>query len=147
YYRGAIAAAIAETVQVAAGLLTADDLAAHENRWAAPLQAPYRDAVIAELPPPTQGVAALEALRMLDGFGLPAEGPERQHLLIEAIKLALEDRNDYVSDPDAMSATADEMLSDDWIADRRSRIDPRRAATPEPGAAHVGGTAYLCAAD
>jgi gamma-glutamyltranspeptidase/glutathione hydrolase len=147
YYRGPIATAIAETIQADGGLLTREDLAAREGRSADPLQASYRDVVIAELPPPTQGVAALEALRILEGFELPADGPERQHLLIEAIKLALGDRNDYVSDPDVMMIKPDEMLSDDWIADRRARVDSRRAAMPESGAAHVGGTAYLCAAD
>ena len=68
-------------------------------------------------------------------------------LLIEATKLALQDRDDYVSDPDAMRVTPSEMLAEDWIADRRSLVDLQRATMPRPGAAHVGGTAYLCAAD
>jgi gamma-glutamyltranspeptidase / glutathione hydrolase len=147
YYRGPIAAAIADTVQAAGGLLTMDDLAAYESRWAEPLRAPYRNVEIAELPPQTQGIAALEALRILDGIALPVDGADRQHLLIEAIKLALEDRDEYVSDPEAMIVTPEAMLSDGWIAERRSRLDPRRATTPKAGAAHVGGTAYLCAAD
>jgi gamma-glutamyltranspeptidase/glutathione hydrolase len=147
YYRGPIAPAIAETVQGAGGFLSPDDLTAYEGRWADPVRAPYRGVEIAELPPQTQGVAALEALRILDGFALPADGADRQHLLIEAIKLALEDRNDYVSDPAVMTVTPDEMLSDDWVAERRSRIDPQRVTTPDAGAAQVGGTAYLCAAD
>src|SRR4029453_7763195 len=134
-------------VQCLRGLLSIDDVAAYEGRWAHPLRAPYRDVEIAELPPPTQGVAALEALRILDGFKLPEDGPERDHLLVEATKLALQDRNEYVSDPAAMTVTPEEMLADDWIDARRSRIDPQRATTPAPGAAHVGGTAYLCAAD
>jgi gamma-glutamyltranspeptidase / glutathione hydrolase len=147
YYRAPIADAIAESVQSLGGLLTADDVAAYEGQWAHPLRARYRDVEIAELPPPTQGVAALEALRILDGFKLPEDGPERHHLLIEATKLALQDRNEYVSDPAAMTVTPEEMLADDWVHARRSRIDPQRATTPAPGAAHVGGTAYLCAAD
>jgi gamma-glutamyltranspeptidase / glutathione hydrolase len=147
YYRGPIADAIAESVQSLGGLLSAADLAAYEGRWAHPLRAPYRAVEIAELPPPTQGVAALEALRILDGFKLPEDGPERDHLLVEATKLALQDRNEYVSDPAAMTVTPEEVLADDWIDARRSRIDPHRAITPAPGAAHVGGTAYLCAAD
>jgi gamma-glutamyltranspeptidase/glutathione hydrolase len=46
-----------------------------------------------------------------------------------------------------MTVTPEAMLADAWIAERRARIDPDRAAIPEAGAAHVGGTAYLCAAD
>jgi gamma-glutamyltranspeptidase / glutathione hydrolase len=147
FYRGPIADAIAEAVQTLGGLLTARDLAAYQGRWEHPLRAPYRHVEIAELPPQTQGVAALEALRILDGFALPEDGPERHHLLIEATKLALQDRNDYVSDPAAMTVTPETMLGHDWVNERRSRIDPQRATTPAPGAAHVGGTAYLCAAD
>jgi gamma-glutamyltranspeptidase/glutathione hydrolase len=147
YYRGPIADAIADAHQAHGGLLTADDLGNHHGEWVPPLCAPYRDVEIAELPPPTQGVTALEALRILDEFPLPDDGPDRHHLLIEATKLALEDRNEYVSDPDAMTVTPEEMLAESWTAERRSRIDLRRATTPQPGAAHVGGTAYLCASD
>jgi gamma-glutamyltranspeptidase/glutathione hydrolase len=147
YYQGEIAAAIADAVQAGGGLLTTDDLASHEGRWVAPLRARYRDVDVAELPPPTQGVTALEALRILDGFPLPADGPGRHHLLVEATKIALRDRNEHVSDPDTMSVSSAAMLAEDRIEARRARIDPRRAATMHPSAAHVGGTAYLCAAD
>ena len=147
YYRGPIAAAIADAVQAGGGLLTIDDLASHDGRWVDPLLARYRDVEVAELPPPTQGVTALEALRILDGFALPADGPDRHHLLIEAIKIALQDRDEHVSDPDAMTITPQALLAEDWIVERRARIDPRHAATAPPGVAHVGGTAYMCAAD
>ena len=147
YYQGPIGEAIVETVQSLGGVLTPEDVAAYEGRFAQPLRAPYRDVEIAELPPQTQGIAALEAMRILDGFALPEDGPGRHHLLIEASKLALEDRNEYVSDRAAMTVTPDEMLTADWIEARRARIDPEHATTPAPGEAHVGGTAYLCAAD
>jgi gamma-glutamyltranspeptidase / glutathione hydrolase len=147
YYRGQIAADIANAVQAGGGLLTTDDLASHRGRWVEPLLAPYRDVEVVELPPPTQGVTALEALRILDGFPLPADGPDRHHLLIEAMKIAIQDRDEHVSDPDVMTVAPQEMLTPDWIDERRERIDPQHAATPTPGAAHVGGTAYLCAAD
>jgi gamma-glutamyltranspeptidase / glutathione hydrolase len=138
---------MARAVQGAGGALAAGDLAAHEGAWATPLRAPYRDVEIAELPPPTQGVTALEALRILDGFDPGPDGPERQHLLIEAIKLALVDRNDHVSDPEAMPRPVDDLLQDDWIEQRRSVVDKTWATTPAVTAAHTGGTAYLCAAD
>jgi gamma-glutamyltranspeptidase / glutathione hydrolase len=147
YYRGPIADAIAASVQALGGLLRADDVTAYQGSWVEPLRAPYRGVEIVELPPQTQGVAALEALRILDGFALPEDGPERHHLLIEATKLALEDRNEYVSDPAAMTVTPEEMLADVWVKELRSLIDPGRATTPVPGAAHPGGTAYMCAAD
>jgi gamma-glutamyltranspeptidase/glutathione hydrolase len=46
-----------------------------------------------------------------------------------------------------MTVTPEEMLAEPWTVERRSRIDPHRATMPQPGTAHVGGTAYLCAAD
>jgi gamma-glutamyltranspeptidase / glutathione hydrolase len=147
YYHGPIAAGIAGTVGAAGGLLTTEDFAVHRGRFPDPLCASYRDTVVAELPPPTQGVTTLEALRILDGLTLPADGPDRHHLLIEALKLALEDRNHHVSEPEAMTVTPDALLAEDRIAERRTHIDPSRASTPATGAAHVGGTAYLCAAD
>jgi len=147
YYHGPIADAIATAVQAAGGALTTDDLAAHTGRFAEPLRAPYREVEIAELPPPTQGVTALEALRILDGTRLPAEGADRQHRLVEATTLALADREQYVSDPDAMPVPAATLLADEWVEGRRRILDPARAAAEVTGAGRRGGTAYLCAAD
>ncbi len=147
YYRGPIAEAIAEAVQSAGGAMTPDDLAAHAGEWTTPMRASYRDAEIAELPPPTQGVSALEALRILDGLTPADAGAAREHLLLEATKQALADRDHWVTDPEAMPVNADTLLSDEWVADRRRAIDPDRAGRPDPGEPQPGGTAYLCAAD
>ena len=147
YYRGAIGDAIAERLQRAGGFMTTDDLAAHAGAWVKPLRATVRDTEVLELPPPTQGVAALEALLIAHGFDLGADGPDREHLLIEAMKLALADRDVYVGDPDAMSAPADRFLADDWIDDRRGRIDPERAQQFAPRLTPQGGTIYMNTAD
>ena len=147
YYRGPIADAIAQAVQSAGGVLTAADLATHAGEWTTPLSATYRDAEVFELPPPTQGVSALEALRVLDGLQPPESGAGREHALLEATKLALADRDRWVTDPDAMPVPATTLLSDRWVESRRGAIDPDRAGTPDPGEPQPGGTAYLCAAD
>jgi gamma-glutamyltranspeptidase / glutathione hydrolase len=147
YYRGPIADAMADAVQRGGGALEGSDLAAHAGEWTEPLRAPYRDLEVYELPPPTQGVTALEILRIVDGFALPPDGAERHHLLIEACKLGLADRDAYVTDPAWMPVAADELLADDWIADRRARIDPDHASSPPAAVPQRGGTAYLCAAD
>ncbi len=148
YYQGRVADAVAVAVQAAGGFLTSVDLAAHMGEWGEPIVAGYRDTQVAELPPPTQGVTALEILRILDGFDLGALAePDRQHVAIEATKLALADRDAHVTDPDAMALPAAALLEDAWIEQRRADIDPRRARAPAPGVAQVGGTAYLCAAD
>jgi gamma-glutamyltranspeptidase/glutathione hydrolase len=147
YYRGPVAAAIAEAVQASGGVLTSADLAAHEGRFTEQLRAPYRDVEIAELPPPTQGVTALEALRIVDGVPLPDDAADRQHRLVEAMTLALADRERYVSDPDAMEIARADLLRDEWVLERRAMLDPERATATVAGAGARGGTAYLCAAD
>lgn len=147
YYRSPIADAIAAAVQAGGGVLTSADLAAHAGRFASPLRAPYRDVEIAELPPPTQGVTALEALRIVDGSPLPPDAADRQHLLVEAMTLALADRERNVSDPDAMAVPPSTLLGDEWVGERRLLIDPRHAVATALGAGTPGDTAYLCACD
>jgi gamma-glutamyltranspeptidase/glutathione hydrolase len=148
YYRGPVAQAVVAAVGRYGGFMTADDLAAHTGRFDAPLRAPYRDTEVAQLPPPTQGAAVLEILRVLEGFDLRAMDPgERAHLVVEAVKLGLRDRDDHISDPDAMAVNATDLYADDWVVPRRDAIDLARSGVPVPGHPQRGGTAYLCSAD
>lgn len=148
YYRGVVADAIAAAVGGAGGDLTTADLGAHRGAWVDPLIAPFRGHEIAELPPPTQGVAALEMLRILDGFDLRSIPEDaRQHLMVEAVKLGLADRQAHITDPAHMRIDPRALLEDAYIDARRAAIDPERAGVPVPGAPQLGGTAYLCAAD
>jgi gamma-glutamyltranspeptidase/glutathione hydrolase len=150
YYRGPIGDAVAAAVQSSGGTLHVDDLRDHAGEWVDPLRACFRDVEIAELPPPTQGVTALEAMRIVDGFAPAVAGADpgaSDHLLIEALKQALADRDRWVTDPDHMPRPAGDLLSDAWTAARRDAIDPRRSTSPDPGVPQPGGTAYLCAAD
>jgi gamma-glutamyltranspeptidase/glutathione hydrolase len=128
--------------------MAGDDLAAHAGEWVEPLSTTYRDVEVFELPPNTQGVALLEALNILEGLDLgPAGSASREHVLIEAMKLALSDRSAYVTDPDHMSVSPAELASKGWSRKRRPEIDSERASAPVPGRAAAGGTIYLCASD
>jgi gamma-glutamyltranspeptidase/glutathione hydrolase len=148
YYRGPVADAIATAIQRHGGVMEASDLGTHVGEWAAPLRAPYRDVEIVELPPPTQGVAVLEIMRILDGFDLRSfDAADRAHLLIEAVKIGLRDRDDHVTDPAHAAIPPEALLADSWIEERRATIDLARAQRPAPGHPQRGGTAYLCAAD
>jgi len=148
YYRGPIAEAIASTLQGFGALITTDDLAAHRGNWVDPISTTYRDRTIHEFPPNSQGIAALEALNIVEDLDLgEPESVHRHHVLIEAMKLALADRNEYVTDADHMRIGIDELASKPWAAGRRPDVDLERARIPAPGRAAVGGTIYLCAAD
>jgi gamma-glutamyltranspeptidase/glutathione hydrolase len=148
YYRGSIATAIVAELRSQGGLMDERDLAEHHGDWVEPLRAPYRDVEVLELPPSTQGVTALEALRIVDRSGpLPPDGADRQHLLLEAMKLSLADQNTYVADPSSMTVRPDQLISDAWIAERLASFDPEVAGIPGPGRPDPKGTAYMCAAD
>jgi len=147
YYQGPIAAAIVERLRDAGGVMADEDLLAHRGDWVAPLTARFGPLDVFELPPPTQGIAALEALRIVDGFDLPGDGPQRAHLCIEAMKAALADRNRYVADPDAMTIDARDLVAESHVARIRQSIDPASASSSPLDAAPDGGTVYLCAAD
>src|SRR5439155_20733043 len=69
------------------------------------------------------------------------------HLLVEATKLALADRDRYVTDPSAMTIAPERLLDDRWVDDRAAAIDRGSASNPEPGRPATGGTASMCAAD
>ena len=89
-------------VQAAGGCMTVEDLAAHISTWDEPISTTYRGLRVWECPPNGQGLAALLALNMLEGFDLAALdplSPERLHLEIEAMRLAFADTRWYVADP------------------------------------------------
>jgi gamma-glutamyltranspeptidase/glutathione hydrolase len=151
FYRREIGAAVAGHVLGLGGLLDAGDLAAHQGEWVEPLEGRYRDLTVAELPPNSQGSAALLALHLLDQAGpLPVDGSERQHRLIEAVATALAERDAHLTDP-AHMRTAPTVLADPEraAAIATGAADRGEAATVARGAARgLGGdTTYLCAVD
>ena len=124
-YRGETALAICSVCW-----LEESDLASFHPRWVTPLRSVYRGVEVAELPPPTQGVAVLEALGILEGLEptLPNQ--------VLAARLALEDAHALVRDGADVAALLEPAH---W---ERRRAAPARAAV-ELG----GGTVYLCAVD
>lgn len=136
FYRGEIADAIAKVVRDHGGVLEASDLAEHESTWVEPISTEYREHRVWECPPNGQGLAALLALNIVRGFDLAEQdplGPDRYHLLIEAMRLAFADARWYVADPAFATIPLDELLSDAYADERRKSIDPRRA---NPDIAH-----------
>lgn len=152
FYRGEIAQAIAQAVQEAGGVLTVEDLAEHQSTWDQPVSIEYRGIRVWECPPNGQGLAALLALNILEGFDLAALdplSPDRLHLLIEALRLAFADARWYVADPAFSPAPLEALLSKDYAAARRRAIDPARAQADVRRGAPVAAsdTVYLAVVD
>ncbi len=149
FYRGLIAERICAYLQERGGLLTPDDFAAHTANWSPPISAEYRGHTAYQLPPNTQGFAALQMLGILDGIDVAALGDGSVayiHTLAEAARLAFHDRDRYLSDPAFVDVPLDRLLSKEHTAELRSRLDPARKGSPEAGPAG-GDTCYLCAID
>src|SRR5258705_1755479 len=152
FYKGEIARAISDYCQKNGGFITMDDLAAQKSVWVDPISTNYRGYTVYEIPPNGQGLTALIALNILEGFDLASMGaqPDRYyHTLIEATKLAFADRNRYIADPDFAKVPVAELLSKDYAAKRRALIDPNKAlASPPPGDINLGSdTTYFTVVD
>lgn len=149
FYHGEIAQTIAAFAAQTGGFLTVADFARHTSTWVAPISTNYRGYDVWEIPPNGQGLAALIALNILEGFDLahhPRESVESYHLQLEAMKLAFVDAHHYICDPEHTAVPTDELLSKQYAAQRRTLIG-EQALLPEAGDPLQGGTVYLCTAD
>lgn len=130
YYEGPIAEAIVSVLHEAGGCMTLEDLAAHTSTWEEAICVRYRDLNIWECPPNGQGLTALLTLNLLQGFDLASMPPlsaERLHLVIEALRLSFADAHYFIADPAFRPAPLSALLSQEYAAERRKKIDPRRA--------------------
>jgi gamma-glutamyltranspeptidase/glutathione hydrolase len=147
FYRGALARRIAVGAAREGSPLAAADLADHRADWVEPVRLRYRGGEAASFPPPTQGFAALAILALLEGFDLAAlDDADHVHLAVEATKLAFEDRERYLTDPDTAEVPVALCLDPERLAERRRRIARRRAA-PAVTAPAAGDTIAIVTAD
>jgi gamma-glutamyltranspeptidase/glutathione hydrolase len=153
FYKGSIAKRIDAYMAEQGGLLSYDDLAAHESEWITPVSTNYRGWDVYELPPNGQGIAALQVLNVLEGFDIASMGfgsAEYLHTFVEAKKLAFEDRAKYYADMDFVDVPVETLISKDYSDLRRKLIDPEKASKTLPaGDAKLqdGDTIYLTVAD
>ena len=153
FYKGDIAKRIEDYMRANGGYLTAADLAAHHSEWVEPVSTNYRGYDVWELPPNTQGVAALQMLNLLEAYDLKSMGfgsADYLHVFIEAKKLAFEDRAHYYADPAFAKIPLKGLLSKDYAAKRRTLIKADRAALEypaDPKALDQSDTIYMTVAD
>lgn len=147
FYRGEIAEQIDAFFSRHSGYLCFEDLTGYKPDWVDPVKVNYRGYEVWEIPPNGQGIVALMALNILNGFDSPArEAAEFYHRQIEALKLAFSDGLKYITDIDRMQVRVADLLSAGYAAERR-RLIGETAILPEPGSPHGGGTVYLATAD
>ncbi len=163
FYEGALPVRIGEALAACDSPLRASDFASYQARWVTPLSSSYRGFEVVQMPPPTQGFAALQILNLLEGFDVAAWGDGTAayyHHLVEAVKVAFADRDEWLTDPEYVDIPLDRLLSKAYADERRTLIDPRRARPLDDIAPGVrfdagvarrrspgGDTAYFCVAD
>lgn len=152
FYEGEIAEAIVAVVDEAGGCLTQADLAAHQATWEEPIHVNYRGYRVWECPPNGQGLTALLALNILEGFevsDLQPDSVERLHLQIEAMRLAFADCRWHISDPAFRHIPLQQLLSKTYADQRRQLMDPEQATVDQVrGTPHASSdTVYLTVVD
>ena len=153
YYTGPTAEALVKLSEKEKGFLALDDLKNFKAEWIEPVKASYRGYDVWELPPPGQGIAALQMLNLLEPYDLKKMGPDSPdywHLLIEAKKLAFADRAKYYTDPKFADVPTKTLISKEYALERGKLLDPKKAAVGiHAGDAKLGkaDTIYLCVVD
>jgi gamma-glutamyltranspeptidase/glutathione hydrolase len=171
FYKGDIAHDLATFSEANGGLFRYEDFAEYSAKVETPVSTDYRGYQVYKNPSASQGPTELIALNILEGYDLKALGhnsPEFLHTSIEAVKLAMGDREKYLGDMDFIKIPYDSLLSKDYARERRKLIDPAKASlelrpgTPaastadldrpvhevlEGNASHNGDTSYIAVVD
>jgi len=137
FYEGPIAETIAAYHEDNGGLITLEDLSSYSGGWETPLSGSYGDYTIYANQTWTQGGVVPMALQILDGIDLKSMGhnsPEYIHTVIQAIELAMADRETYFGDPAFVDVPTEGLLSTDYAAARRALMTPGKAFGQMPPA-------------
>src|SRR5438034_2380189 len=156
-YGGRTADAIVAISREKGGTMTAADLSELEPEWVEPMSTTYRGWEVYELPPNTQGIAALLMLNLMEQFPLADYGfhtARSLHVMIEAKKLAYADMLRYVGDTRFQTSSLQPLLDKGAAQERARQIDATRAAVDVQPSVLAGlttsvgaDTVYFCAID
>ena len=152
FYKGTIAEKTSAFVQEHGGWLSVDDMAAHTSDWDEPISTNYRGVTCWECPPNGQGIAALGALNIAEGFdirGMGAQSANAYHHLIESMRLGFADAFQYVADPRKVNVPIEELTSKSFADSRRTLMNSSRAMTSVPYGQVLPGsdTVYISVVD
>ena len=130
FYQGSLAKMMAADIAKHGGVLTYEDFANHKADWVEPLSVGYRGYQAYNLPPNSQGIAALEILNILENFDVRSLGEgsaDYYHLMAEATKEAFIDRDRYLTDPAFAKIPLERLLSRQHGREQAARIDMQQA--------------------
>jgi len=152
-YRGSTAQRIAQFIEREGGFVTAADLVSHKSQWQDPISTTYAGKTVLAFPPNSQGLTFLEMLNIAEVVRPANETPNSAvmiHALAEASKLAYQDRDKFLADPDFSAVPVERLISKAYAADRAKVIRRDTVVAPDSsGAARDGNgdTIYLAVID
>lgn len=158
FYSGRIAQEIVNLIQAGNGVMTLEDLAAHDTQFVEPISIDYEDITVWECPPNGQGIAALIALGVIkelkkqgivDFEKLEHNSAEYLHVLIEALRIAFADVRHYVADPDVVDVPTKDLLDEQYLQERAKLFlqDKTNPKIKKGYPTHNSGTVYFSVVD
>lgn len=153
FYEGETARLMADDFQRNGGLLDLEDLRGYRPIVAEPIHTTFRDFEVLTETTPSVGPVTLELLNILEGWDLKALGWNSARYLdrlARAIHLAFRDRMTLLGDPSFVDVPLDRMLSKEYAAELRRRIDAGTDLDLDAGHAFAGtkgGTTHVTAVD
>ncbi len=126
FYEGKLGDAIWRGQKAVGGVISREELAAYRPEWQEPLSGGYRGLEVRTPKPNSSAFQILETLNILDGYDLDHGSASAQHLLIEAVLKAADDRTKYSGDPKFVDIPLDRLLSQEYAEEIRGSIDPNR---------------------
>ena len=148
FYQGELGARMCAAIQKEGGIITQEDLRGRHAEWLDPLTTTYRDFQLFEQPPVSQGFLVLEMLNIIEGYPLDKMEPaEVVHTMVEAKKLAFEDRINHLEDTRFGDPQIARLISKGHAEERRRAISNMAASRQHLAGAFGRDTTYLCTAD
>ena len=149
FYKGELGSEIVRFLQHNGGILTKDDFENFEVRWREPIRTTFHGHTLYAMPPGSCGMSMFQALNIMEGFDLPSlelYGSDFAHHWLEAMKLALADDDRYNTGKD-VDIPVDRLISKEYAAQQRAKIDPKKVAVFHGPLLPTVGTTSLAAAD
>ena len=147
FYSGDVFRKIISDLDILGSPLNSDDFKNYKASFVDPLELKIKDAKLFNLPPPTQGLASILILGLLDELSITCKNNvELIHNIVEITKAVFKIRDKHISDPRYMSFHVSEFLTKDFIKKLAKEINFEKAA-PWPTSSLGGDTVWLGATD